>query len=148
MSVSTANGQASKQAIASAFRESVRGKLPDETIDVVVRALNAATIAYPVTITFEEMILYTTIRVTIQGGKRFDGNFGAIDPGTGVGGFQGTLYTDNLDRLYDSTRSFQILATPLYLALLFFDSGNGLLAHVESAGGISIGVGAGSGEWH
>jgi hypothetical protein len=147
MSVGTANGQGSKQIVASDFRESVRGKLTDVTIDGVVRALHAATVTYPVTITFEDLVLYATIRVTVQGGRRFDGNFGVIDPNTPVGGLPGTLYTDNLDRLYSSTRSFQILTTPVYLAVLFFDGSHDLLAHVMSAGAAPIGVGAGAGEW-
>ena len=60
----------------------------------------------------------------------------------------GDVYTNDLERLYSDTVSFEFQATPVYTSLLFFDKHSNLLGHFQ-AGSVSIvtGIGGGSGSW-
>lgn len=78
----------------------------------------------------------------------FNGNAGGIAiPGGGV--YFGDIYLNNtVDNLFANTVSFAFTATPVYLAVMFFDSSSNLLGHFQS-GGVSVvsGTGGGSGSW-
>lgn len=94
------------------------------------------------------LIFYLKFQVNITNGKTFDGHAGgASSPGGGA--LFGHVYTDDLDRLYRDTVSFEFQATPVYLSILYFDSHSKLLGHFQS-GAVSIvtGIGGGKGKWH
>jgi len=75
----------------------------------------------------------------------FNGNAGGIAiPGGGV--YFGDIYLNSsVDDLFSQTVSFAFTATPVYLAVMFFDNNSTLLGHFQS-GGVT-GTGGGSGSW-
>lgn len=93
------------------------------------------------------MIFYLKFQVNIDNGKSFNGNAGGVSS-LGGGALIGDVYTDDIDRLYRDTVSFEFNCTPVYTSLLFFDQHSRLLGHFQS-GSISTvaGVGGGSDEW-
>ncbi|OUE40933.1 MULTISPECIES: VapA/VapB family virulence-associated protein [Halomonadaceae] len=138
-----------KQLIAHDFRVAMHGKLEPEKIDDVAQTLVASETAYPANGSVASLIFYLKFQVNItNGGKTFDGNAGgASSPGGGA--LFGHVYTNDLERLYRDTVSFEFQGTPVYLSILFFDSHSKLLGHFQS-GAVStvIGVGGGKGKWH
>jgi hypothetical protein len=133
--------------IAKDFRESVQGKLEDHKIDAVASALEAATTSYPANGAVASFIFYIRFSCDVSGGKRFTGDAGGLST-AGAGALFGDVYTDDINRLYSTTASFQFTATPVYTALLFFDAHSNLLGHFQ-AGAVSFvaGTGGGSGRW-
>jgi hypothetical protein len=92
-------------------------------------------------------IFFLKWQVTITGGKTFDGTSGGITT-IGGGALFGDVYTDDLNRLYSNTKSFEYNAAFAYTSLLFFDGNANLLGHFESGSVSTIaGVGGGSGSW-
>lgn len=133
--------------VAHDFLVAMHGKLEQEKIDAATAALKATTTKYAATGSVASLIFYLKFQVSIKGGKTFDGNAGgASSPGGGA--LFGDVYTDDLDRLYRDTVSFEFNATPVYLSILFFDGNSNLLGHFQS-GAIStvLGIGGGKGEW-
>lgn len=133
--------------VAHDFLVAMHGKLEQEKIDAAVTSLKATTAKYAATGSVASLIFYLKFQVSIKGGKTFDGNAGgASSPGGGA--LFGDVYTDDLDRLYRDTVSFEFNATPVYLSILFFDGNSNLLGHFQS-GAIStvLGIGGGKGEW-
>ncbi len=137
-----------KQLIAHDFRVAMHGKLEPGQIEEASQALLASQKAYPANGSVASLIFYLKFQVNITDGKTFDGNAGgASSPGGGA--LFGHVYTDDLERLYRDTVSFEFQSTPVYLSILFFDSHSKLLGHFQS-GAVSIvtGVGGGKGSWH
>ncbi|HEY0737665.1 MAG TPA: VapA/VapB family virulence-associated protein [Herpetosiphonaceae bacterium] len=133
--------------VAHDFLVAMHGKLEQEKIDAAVTALKATTAKYPATGSVASLIFYLKFQVNITGGKTFDGNAGgASSPGGGA--LFGDVYTDDINRLYRDTVSFEFNATPVYLSILFFDGNSNLLGHFQS-GALStvLGIGGGKGEW-
>ncbi|HEY0603384.1 MAG TPA: VapA/VapB family virulence-associated protein [Herpetosiphonaceae bacterium] len=133
--------------VAHDFLVAMHGKLEQEKIDAAVTALKATTAKYAATGSVASLIFYLKFQVSIKGGKTFNGNAGgASSPGGGA--LFGDVYTDDLDRLYRDTVSFEFNATPVYLSILFFDGNSNLLGHFQS-GAVStvLGIGGGKGEW-
>lgn len=135
--------------IAENFHQHWHGKLEDDKLDAVINKLESMTdeTAYPATGEVVSMIFYLKFRVNITDGKEFDGNAGgASTPGGGA--LFGDVYTDDIDKLYADTVTFEFNATSVYLSILFFDSDSELLGHFE-CGALSTvnGVGGGSGSW-
>nr|ARM37711.1 virulence associated protein A [Prescottella equi] len=93
-------------------------------------------------------VVYQRFHVFGPEGKVFDGDAGGLTL-PGAGAFWGTLFTNDLQRLYKDTVSFQYNAGGPYLNINFFDSSGSFLGHIQS-GGVStvVGVGGGSGSWH
>lgn len=136
-----------KKLIAHDFRVAMHEKLEPEQIDNVADALMASAKAYPATGNVASLIFYLKFQVSITDGKTFDGHAGgASSPGGGA--LFGHVYTDDLERLYRDTVSFEFQGTPVYLSILFFDGNSNLLGHFQS-GAVStvIGVGGGKGDW-
>jgi hypothetical protein len=133
--------------VAHDFMMAMHGKLEQDKIDAATAALKATTTKYAATGSVASLIFYLKFQVNITGGKTFDGNAGgASSPGGGA--LFGDVYTDDLNRLYRDTVSFEFNATPVYLSILFFDGNSNLLGHFQS-GAIStvLGIGGGKGEW-
>lgn len=139
----------STDVIAQDFTEAMRGKLDDETIASAVSGISAqaAQAGYAANGSVASLIFYLQFQVNVSGGKTFNGKAGGLSS-PGGGALFGTVYTDNLDRLYSNTVSFEFQGTPVYLSILFFDSSSNLLGHFQ-AGAVStvVGTGGGSGSW-
>jgi hypothetical protein len=147
MSTVNSPATASADAIAKDFRDDMQGKLDDDKIEAAAAKLAATTTAYPANGSVASFIFYLRFRVDVSGGKSFQGDAGGITT-PGGGALFGDVYTDDINRLYSDTHSFQFTATPVYTALLFFDSHSNLLGHFQ-AGAVSIvaGTGGGTGGW-
>lgn len=136
-----------KKLIAHDFRVAMHEKLEPEHIDEVADALMTATKSYPATGSVASLIFYLKFQVNITDGKSFNGNAGGISS-AGGGALKGDVYTDDLDRLYRDTVSFEFQSTPAYLSILFFDGHSKLLGHFQSIALSTVtGVGGGSGSW-
>lgn len=142
----------SREIIAQDFRNAMHGKMDKKMIDAVVTKLSATTAAttaaHFTTGSVHSFIFYLCFEVQIQKGKSFNGNAGGLAfPGEGM--LMGNVYTDDLDKLYRETVSFEFQATPVYTSLLFFNDKSILLGHFQ-AGSVSLvtGVGGGTGSWH
>lgn len=133
--------------LAHDFVTAFHGKLDQERIDEAVKSLKSAEGRYPATGSVASLIFYLKFQVNITDGKSFDGHAGGASfPGGGA--LIGDVYTNDLERLYSDTVSFEFQATPVYTSLLFFDKHSNLLGHFQ-AGSVSIvtGIGGGSGSW-
>lgn len=139
----------SKDIIAHDFVVGFHDKMEKDKVDAVVKSLKSTTTAYPATGSVASMIFYLKFQVQIKGhnGKTFDGDAGGVSS-PGGGALFGDVYTDDLQRLYSDTVSFEFQGTPVYLSILFFDKHSNLLGHFQS-GAVStvIGVGGGTGHW-
>jgi hypothetical protein len=145
----TASLTVSRDVLAHDFVNSVYGALEQDKIDAAVKALLASetATAYPATGSVASLLFYLQFQVVINGGKTFDGKAGGIST-PGGGALFGDVYTDDVNRLYSNTASFQFNATPVYVNINFFDRHSSFLGHLQS-GGIStvLGTGGGSGGW-
>lgn len=136
-----------KKMIAHDFRVAMHDKLEPEHIDDVEHALMTATKSYPANGSVASMIFYLKFQVNITDGKSFNGDAGGISS-AGGGALMGDVYTDDLDRLYRDTVSFEFQGTPVYLSILFFDSHSKLLGHFQSGAVSTVtGTGGGKGSW-
>ncbi len=94
------------------------------------------------------LAVYQHFSLTVEDdGKTFTGDSGGISvPGVAV--LKGTLFTEDLQRLYKDTVSFQYNAVGPYMNINFFDSHSTLLGHVQSGSiGTLTGIGGGTGGW-
>ncbi|GAA0590249.1 VapA/VapB family virulence-associated protein [Caenispirillum bisanense] len=136
-----------KEILAHDMVSHLQGKLPDDKLQAAVERLLALTNKYPATGNVASLIFYLKVQVSITGGKTFNGNAGgAALPGGGAN--FGDVYTDDIDRLYRDTVSFQVNSTYTYFNVNFFDRNSYLLGHYQ-AGAISTvtGIGGGTGSW-
>lgn len=131
------------------FAAEMADKLEPEQLDAAVEALRSTTTGYAANGSVVSAIFYLKfqVRITSSGGKTFNGDGGGIST-PGAGALMGTVFTDDLDRLYRDTRSFSFQGTPVYLGIEFFDGSSRLIGHYQG-GAVSIvsGVGGGSGRW-
>jgi hypothetical protein len=128
------------------FQESVQGALDQESIDAATRRLRDSRTAYPATCKVVGGIFFAVVEVTVTGGKTFRSTIGGI--GMGGGEVAGIVYTDDIERLYLSTVSFQFNAAPVYFNINFFDGGPTLLGNGLFTGAPGLlGTGGGTGGW-
>lgn len=133
--------------IAHDFITKNTGVLDEKQIDQAVKKITAKTKSYPATGSVASLIFYLKFQVNITGGKSFNGNAGgASTPGGGA--LIGDVYTSDLNRLYNDTKSFQFNATPVYTSIIFFDGSSNVLGTFQ-CGAVSTvaGIGGGSGSW-
>ena len=144
-----ANQTVSSDAIARDFSKSMEGKLEGAKIESAVKALAATTSKFPANGSVASFIFYLEfqVKITSPGGKTFNGKAGGLTS-PGGGALFGDVYTDDINRMYENTKSFQFNCTPVYTSLLFFDGQSNLLGHFQS-GSVStvLGVGGGTGSW-
>lgn len=77
----------------------------------------------------------------------FNGSAGGISS-PGGGALFGDLYIND-ESIFSDTVSFQFIATPVYLAILFFNSNSKLLGHAQFGSVSTVsGIGGGSGYWN
>ncbi|MFC8799485.1 VapA/VapB family virulence-associated protein [Streptomyces griseoincarnatus] len=137
-----------RQAVADGFVRHAHGKLAQDKVDAAAAALLEADTSYPANGSVASFMFYLQFQVTIKnGGKTFNGKAGGLTT-PGGGALYGDVYTDDLNRLYSATQSFEFQATSVYTSLLFFDGSSNLLGHFQ-AGSVSTvnGFGGGSGSW-
>ena len=130
------------------FEAVMHGKMTAEKMTEVTTAMKAAAAAkYPATGSIASLLFYFKIQVQIKGGKTFDGQAGGIGfPGGGA--LFGDVYTEDLDRLYRDTHSFQWLGTAVYFTVNYFDSNSNFLGTFQAgAVSIAVGTGGGTGRW-
>lgn len=133
--------------IANDFRNAMHDKLEPGQIEEAIQALIVNRKAYPVTGSVASRIFYLQFQLDVADGMTFDGDAGgAASPGGDA--LSGRLYTEDLERLYRDTVSFEYQSMPIYLSILFFDRNNTLLGHFMS-GAVSIvtDIGGGKGSW-
>lgn len=139
----------SGEILAHDFRLLNHGKLEEEQLiageTMLMNYTNEA--HYNANGSVASMIFYLKFQVNIDNGKSFNGNAGGVS-NPGGGALIGDVYTNDLNRLYRDTVSFEFNCTPVYTSLLFFDQHSHLLGHFQS-GSISTiaGIGGGSGKW-
>lgn len=136
-----------KEVLVADFASATADLLEPGLLDAASERLRTLTTAHPAQGAVASMIFYLRISVDVKGGKGFRGNAGGIST-PGGGGAWGDLYTDDLDRLYSSTKSFQFNATPVYFNVNFFDGSSHLLGHFQAgAFSTALGTGGGTGTW-
>jgi Rhodococcus equi virulence-associated protein len=139
----------SREVIAKDFKTAMTGKMDTNLIDSAAKSLLSTETKFPANGSVASLIFYLKFQVTVKGtgGKRFDGNAGGVST-PGGGALYGDVYTDNIERLYRDTASFEFQGTPVYLSILFFDGNSNLLGHFQ-AGAVSTvtGIGGGKGSW-
>jgi hypothetical protein len=149
MSVS-ATEAVDRDTVAADFRKSMEGKLPEDKIDATVAALKTAATPIPAQATLVSAIFYLRVEVFLRphtAGPTFSGNAGGI--WTPVGGYVvGDIYTDDSARLFSNTQSFWLIATAVYVAVIFYDSSHTALGSFHGGGGTTVvGTGGGTGVW-
>jgi hypothetical protein len=128
------------------FEASVKDLLDQEKIDAAVERLRGDRTAYPATCKVVNGIFFAVVEVSITGGKTFRSTIGGI--GIGGGEVSGAVYTDDLERLYRSTGSFQFVATSVYFGINFFDGGTNLVGNgFFGPVSVIVGTGGGPGSW-
>jgi hypothetical protein len=134
-------------ALAEEVKNVLAGTLATEQIDAIAESVASMQTAYPATGSVASMIFYLRFQVNVTGGKSFNGNGGGIASPGGGANF-GHVYTDDINRLYSSTKSFAFTSTPVYFAIYFFDGDHNALGSYQ-AGAVSIvtGTGGGTGSW-
>ena len=133
--------------VAQALREHLQGKLEDEKLDAAVSAArSAATPSYRTSGNVISAVFYLRFTLDLSA-KQFIGDAGGLTT-PGAGALIGDIYTDDVDRLFNNTRSFSFIGTVGYLLMTFFDSSSNPLG-VGHFGAVSIvsGAGGGSGRW-
>lgn len=136
-----------RELIAHDFQSAAHGAMSEQQIEQVAHGLTTSSGRYPAKGNIVSLVFYQEIHVYVDGGKNFDGKAGGLSsPGSGA--LFGDLYTDDINRLYRDTVSFEYQSTPVYFSVLFFDGNSNLLGHFQ-AGAVSIvtGIGGGSGSW-
>lgn len=138
----------SKKLIANDFATSLHGKMDQDKIDAAVNFILKTSTAYHATGSVICGIFYLKFQISITGGKTFNGDAGGACFPPGAGAILGDVYTDDRERLYRDTVSFEFNAAAVYLNVNFFDRNSNLLGHLQS-GAVSLisGVGGGTGRW-
>ncbi|MBM9506851.1 VapA/VapB family virulence-associated protein [Actinacidiphila acididurans] len=137
----------SKETIARDFAKRMHGTLEQDKVDAAVGALLSPAVSYPAECIVISAIFYTHWKIVVTDGETFNGNAGGV--GTpGGGGMWGSVNTNDINKLYSQTKSFEYYATSAYVNVNFFDGSANFLGSFN-AGGLSTlnGAGGGSGSW-
>jgi hypothetical protein len=136
----------SKKQLAADFRQVMQGRASDVLINATEKGLEAYT-GYAANGSVASIVIYQSCQCAITNGRTFNGkSWGLSFPGGGA--LFGTVYTDDINRLYSQTTNFAFTGTPVYTAFYFYDDAGNLLGTFQ-AGSISTatGGGHGSGSW-
>ncbi|GAA0590257.1 VapA/VapB family virulence-associated protein [Caenispirillum bisanense] len=136
-----------KEVLAHDMVSYLQGKIPDEKLEAAVETMRKLSKRHAANGNLWSMVFYLQIQVAIDGGKQFQGRaFGISFPGGGAN--FGDVYTDDIERLYKATTTFQFNSTPIYFNVNFFDDDWNLLGHYHAAAISTVtGIGGGDGSW-
>ncbi len=135
--------------IAINFETNMKGKMPDDDIHQVTKELlKENTPKYAAHGNLVSFIFYLKVSVSFNHEPYdFSGHAGGAST-PGAGALIGSIFTDDIKKLTENTKSFELNAAPGYTSVLFFDSSSKLLGHFQG-GAVSIitGIAGGSGHW-
>ena len=137
----------SPEIIAHDFHVATEGKLEEKVISATKKSILATSSSYPAKGSVASFMFYLQFQVNVTNGKSFNGKAGGISS-PGGGALFGDVYTNDINKLYWDTVSFQFNWTPVYTSLIFFDKHSNALGTYQS-GSVStvLGTGGGSGKW-
>lgn len=124
------------------------GKMDDKKLKENLEHVAKFNEDYPISGSIFSAIFYISLQLYVdEYSKKFTGDGGgAFTPG--VGPLTGDLYTDDRNKLFSETISFEVNATAVYVNVNFFDGDSNLLgsAHMASVSTVT-GIGGGKGAW-
>lgn len=136
-----------KAILAQNLKNSLHSVLDNDKLVAAEAALLSTQTAYPANGSVASFIFYFVFQVTVKSGKQFNGKGGGIST-PGGGALFGDVYSDDINRLYRDTVSFQFNCTPVYTNLNFFDKHSNFLGSFQSGSVSTVtGTGGGSGNW-
>lgn len=135
-------------AVAKDFQASMKDVMNQAQIDKILSEMASFTNKYAAQCHIASTIFYVFIAPAVEGGRNgVDGHGGGLFT-PGAGGSWGHLYTDDIERLYRNTVSYQVNAAAAYLNVNFFDGHSNFLGHYQGGGvGTVVGVGGGTIRW-
>lgn len=137
----------SKAVLAQNLKNSLHAVLNKDQLTAAETAILSTQTAYPANGSVASFIFYFVFQVSVKGGKQFNGKGGGISS-PGGGALFGDIYTDDINRLYRDTVSFQFNCTPVFTNLNFFDKHSNFLGSFQSGSVSTVaGTGGGSGSW-
>jgi hypothetical protein len=128
--------------ISNDFYYDMNGKMDQGLIQLAKNIILGRTTSYSAEVSFDG-----NFEVNIDNGKSFYAtDLYSLVFGGGV--FFGDVYTDDLNRLYRDTVSFEFKNTAIYLSLIFFDRNSNHLGTFQCGAFSSVScVGVGLGTW-
>jgi len=130
------------------LREDGSGMLVPEKLAGVIESITLTETSYFANTVIEGFVFAFQVKTSIDSTKQFRGN--GMGLGTaGAGTTWGTVYTDNLTKLYTATSRFELRSAPGYCGVLYYDANLNLLGYF-SGGGLTLitGIFAGEGFWY
>ncbi|WP_268846123.1 VapA/VapB family virulence-associated protein [Flavobacterium aestivum] len=104
-----------KEIISSDFYYDMNGKMDQELIQLAKNIIMGRTTSYSAEVSFD-----FNFEINIDNGKSFYvTDLGNLVSDGGI--FSGDIYTEDINRLYNDTVSFEFKNTAIYLCLVFFD---------------------------
>jgi hypothetical protein len=135
------------KAVVADFKEAAKGRFEDNQIEQIAKDMSTFTNRYAAQCPIASAVFYVFANCIVEGGKSAEGHGGGLFT-AGGGGSWGHLYTNDIDRLYRDTISFQVNATNVYINVNFFDANSNLLGNYHGGGiGTVVGVGGGTVRW-
>lgn len=139
-----------RRLIAHDFQNATHGKVDEKIVQSAIAELldDTATNMYAASCGVASLAFFVKFKLNCtHDDKTFDGTSGAV-ASAGPGMMWGTIYTKDIDRLYQHTHAFEWQGTYVYMSILFFDHHHNLLGHFQSGGASTIiGMGGGTGSW-
>jgi hypothetical protein len=132
-----------KEIISSDFYYDMSGKMDQGLIQLAKNIILGRTTSYSAEVSFD-----LNFEININNGKSFYvTDLGNLVSDGGI--FLGDVYTDDLNRLYSDTVSFEFKNTAIYLCLIFFDrNSNNLGTFKCGAFSSAASTGVGFGTWY
>ena len=133
---------------ATDFRQAFDGALPPQVLEAALAHLDSrpliASANRSATLTIGGPI-GGQVTVAVDDGPTFRGRIWGLLGGTSS---RGSIYSDDLERLYSQSSSFTLVATPVYLSMIFLDdSGNALGSFQGGVIATVTGSFGGTGSW-
>lgn len=148
MSTENNNELTVKEQIAEDFAKAFQGKMEQSLLDEAVTKIKDTQPSYAASGSIITALVYTNVHIEMsEMHKVFTGHGGGVFS-TGGGALIGSIYTDDLDKLFRDTVSFEVNSTVVYCSVIFFDKHSHTLGSFQAgAVSVSIGVGGGTGSW-
>lgn len=131
------------------FVNAMHGKLEQGKIEATAAKLRTQdSQSYPATGNIISLVFYLKLQVDTERAV-FNGSGGGLNY-PGAGALLGTLFTDDQDKLYRETVSFNYVSYTAYFGMTFFDKDHNNIGHFLSGAvtTVVVGVGGGEGSWY